>query len=288
MLYTKIKVVFYLSKIFFDCFPFLSYLCLRMDRNKYLVALAGGSGTRMGGGLPKQFIELDGVPILQRSIEAFTDACPGIHVITVLPDGMTGVWKDLCTRHGFDIPQRLVTGGITRFHSVRNALMAVPDGCLVAIHDAARPLVSPEMIQRMFGKFSLPGTEGGGRFESSDMAEGARVEGGGRHVRALIPVVPCTDTLKAVTMGEDGELAAQDGEDPDRTRIYAAQTPQIFLSEDIKAAYGQAYDLRFTDDASVARSFGIPLDYTPGERFNLKITTREDLSLASLLLGLKK
>lgn len=232
-----------------------------MERKNYVIFTAGGSGTRMGAATPKQFLLLDGVPVLQRSISAFVEAVPGIRVVTVLPEAHIETWKRICAETGFDVPQIIAKGGITRFHSVKNALEKIPDGAVVAVHDGVRPLVSPALLREMF----------------------ARME----HCRALIPVLPMVDTLKALDRAGDGTLSTAESADPDRSRIYAAQTPQIFRSEELRAAYAQAYSLEFTDDASVARKYGIPLSYIEGERKNLKITTPDDLALAEsyLLLG---
>ncbi|MGI6313149.1 MAG: IspD/TarI family cytidylyltransferase [Candidatus Cryptobacteroides sp.] len=236
------------------------------ERKKYLIVVAGGSGSRMGSKIPKQFLELDGMPILQRTIERFAEAEPDIHVITVLPKAHRALWDELCLKHCLNRPQILAYGGITRFHSVQNALEKVPDGAFVAIHDGVRPLVSIALIRKMF----------------------ALMSGG---VRALIPVMPITDTLYILDKSEDGQndllplATAPDAEVPDRSRLFGAQTPQMFRSEDIKAAYRDTgFRIDFTDDASVARAYKIPLSYIAGERFNIKITTPEDLSLAELLL----
>ena len=230
-----------------------------MTRKKYLVVTAGGSGTRMGSSLPKQFLSLEGRAVLQRTIERFLEACPDIHVVTVLPEAHIAWWRRYCQEKGFNCPQRLVKGGFTRFHSVKNALAYVPDGSVVAVHDGVRPLVSAALLKEMFDRMET--------------------------VRALIPVVPMVDTLTVLDTTPDGVL--QDtGETVDRSRIYGAQTPQMFLSEDLKAAYAQGYDLSFTDDASVARRYGIPLSYIAGERFNLKLTMPEDLALAEAILRL--
>jgi len=222
-----------------------------MRRKIYGIFVAGGSGTRMGGEVPKQFLLLDGRPILQRTIERFLEAEPELKVITVLPRAHFQTWKDLCAVHSFHCPQTLVAGGLTRFHSVQNALRKVPDGAVVSIHDGVRPLISADLVHRMFVRMEEEGC------------------------RALLPVVPVVDTLRSTDPGVP---------DPDRSRIVAVQTPQIFRSEDIKAAYTQAYDLSFTDDASVAARKGIPLTLEQGERFNLKITTPEDLVLAGAIL----
>lgn len=228
-----------------------------MDRKRFVVIMAAGSGVRMGADKPKQFIELEGKAILQRTMEVFVEACPGIKVITVLPEAHMDYWKSYCLERNFICPQILVKGGITRFHSVRNALAKVPDGALVAIHDGVRPLVSAELVRDMF-----------------DKAE---------NVPGLIPVVPCVDTMKMLRT-TDGVLEAVPGVSVDRSVLYGVQTPQIFQSEILKEAYGQAYDTSFTDDASVVERYGKNLSYTMGERFNIKITTRDDLKIARALL----
>ena len=230
--------------------------------NKILIAMAAGSGTRMGSATPKQFLDLGGKPVLRRTIETFVSTIPDIKVITVLPKEHISFWKEYCLSSEFTCPQLLVSGGITRFHSVRNALERVPDGAIVAIHDGVRPLVSTGLIREMFSK----------------------MEGG--RIHALIPVVPSVDTLKVLdTVQSDlGEKILKDsGEGIDRSRVFGAQTPQMFLSEDIKDAYSQAFDTSFTDDASVVAKKGIPLSFCAGERYNFKLTSPEDLSLARMI-----
>ena len=227
-----------------------------MERKKYLVVTAGGTGTRMGSAVPKQFLELDGVPILRRTIEVFLKAVPDIQVITVLPEGHVAYWRQYCLQANFVCPQWLVKGGFTRFHSVKNALKYVPDGALVAVQDGVRPLVSVDKVRELF-----------------KAAESAP---------AVIPVMPVTDTLKVLE--KRGGVLAVTGETVDRSRIYGAQTPQVFQSEALKAAYTLQFDTSFTDDASVAERYGLALTFLPGERFNLKITTPEDLILARAII----
>ena len=168
-------------------------------------------------------------------------------------------WRNYCLQHNFTCPQVLVKGGITRFHSVRNALAKVPEGAVVAVHDGVRPLVSEGLVASMFESAeSLP---------------------------ALIPVIPCVDTMK-VLESKDGQLVTIPGASVDRSVLFGAQTPQIFHSEIIKEAYSQAYDTAFTDDASVVEKYGKNLSYVMGERFNIKITTQDDLLLARAILSL--
>ena len=227
-----------------------------MERKKYLVVTAGGTGTRMGAAVPKQFLELDGVPILRRTIEVFLKAIPDIQVITVLPEGHVAYWRQYCLQANFVCPQRLVKGGFTRFHSVKNALKYVPDGALVAVQDGVRPLVSVDKVRELF--------------KAAEKAP------------AVIPVMPVTDTLKVLE--KRSGILASTGETVDRSRFYGAQTPQVFQSEAIKAAYTLQFNTAFTDDASVAEQYGIALTFLEGERFNLKITTPEDLVLARAII----
>ena len=231
-----------------------------MQRKNFVVIMAAGSGSRMGASRPKQFLDLGGRMILQRTIEIFMEACPDITVVTVLPPDFIDFWRGHCLEQNFICPQITVPGGITRFHSVRNALQKVPDGAVVAVHDGVRPLVSVELVREMFRK--------------------------SENVPALIPVVPCIDTMK-VLENREGELRTVPGETVDRSRLFGAQTPQMFHSEIIKAAYSLAYDTAFTDDASVVEKYGKSLSYTMGERLNIKITTQEDLLLAEAVISLR-
>lgn len=232
-----------------------------MERKKFVIIMAAGSGTRMGAQMPKQFLELDGKAILQKTIEVFQEACPGISVITVLPQDHISYWRQYCLDRNFICPQILVSGGITRFHSVRNALDRVPDGAVVAVHDGVRPLLSPGLVRDIF--------------------KAAETQ------QAVIPVTPCVDTIK-VLESKEGRLEAVPGAKADRSVLYGAQTPQVFHSEVIKEAYSMAYDTAFTDDASVLEKYGKSLSFVIGERLNIKITTQDDLLLARAVLSLRK
>ena len=218
--------------------------------------MAAGSGTRMGGQMPKQFLEIDGKAILQKTIEVFLESCPGIRVITVLPETFMDYWKEYCYKNNFICPQTLVKGGITRFHSVRNALEKVPEGAVVAVHDGVRPLVSGGLVSEMFGRMDQE--------------------------QALVPVVACVDTMKVL----DEKLKPVPGAVADRSRLFGVQTPQIFHSELLKQAYRQPYDTSFTDDASVVERYGKSPSYVYGERLNIKITTQEDLILARSVVNI--
>ena len=232
-----------------------------MSREKYVVIMAAGSGSRMGAELPKQFLELDGKAILHKTIELFRDAVPGVRVITVLPEAYIDYWKDYCIRRNFTCPQVLVKGGITRFHSVKNALERVPDGAMVAVHDGVRPLVTEKFLREIFAA--------------------------AEDVNGLIPVLPCIDTMK-VLKSENEVLKSVSGVEADRSVLYGAQTPQIFRSELLKQAYQQPFSPAFTDDASVMEKNGKSLSYVIGERLNIKITTQEDLILARAIYSLRE
>ena len=230
-----------------------------MERKKYVIVMAAGSGTRMGLDIPKQFIEIDGKAILQMTIETFLSACPDVSVVTVLPEDHIPYWKEYCLKRNFTCPQVLVKGGITRFHSVRNALDRIPDGAVVAVHDGVRPLVTPALVKDMYSRAEV--------------------------LPAVIPVVPCVDTMKVLEK-KGNELTTVAGAVVDRSVLFGAQTPQIFHSEVIKEAYSLPYDTSFTDDASVVERYGKSLSYVIGERLNLKITTQEDILLVRAILSL--
>lgn len=219
--------------------------------DKFAIIVAGGSGTRFGSTLPKQFMLLAGQPVLMHAIRAFSDAAPDAGIIVALPSEHIALWHDLCTRHGLTTPHTVVAGGTTRFESVRNALRAIPtrDG-LVAIHDGARPLVSRRMISDGF-----------------DMA---------RQCGTAIPVVPVTDSLRC--LDHEGSHSV------DRSNYVAVQTPQVFSLALLKDAYMVSYSPTFTDDASVVEFHGTPVTLYKGDPTNLKITHPADLDIAQLIL----
>ena len=214
---------------------------------------------RMGAELPKQFLLLGGKPILRQTIERILEAVPDIHVITVLPQAHMAWWRQYCVKEDFTCPQKIVEGGFTRFHSVKNALKYIPDGAIVAVHDAVRPFAGKELVRKLFAA-----------------AENAP---------AVIPATPCTDTLKSVSKSADGSLLISGS--IDRSTVWGVQTPQVFHSEILKQAYERGYDTLFTDDASVVAAAGVPVLCLEGERSNIKITTPEDLVLAEAILSLR-
>lgn len=227
-----------------------------MTREKFCIIACGGHGTRMGSALPKQFLRIGGKTILQMTMERVDSAVHGVRFVLVLPEEYMDFWREECKKSAISFNQVLVTGGITRFHSVRNALEKIPEGSIVGVHDAVRPFAGKKMI--------------------SDLFEMAMTN------QAVIPVIPVTDTLKVL----DESLNEIEGETADRSRLFGAQTPQVFDAAVLKSAYSQPYRKDFTDDASVVRAAGFPVKYVPGEKYNIKITTPEDLLLAGSVSSL--
>lgn len=222
---------------------------------QYAVIVAGGSGTRMGGGIPKQFRSLLERPVLWWSMKAFHDENPNTELILVLPEEFIPLWNDLfATIPEKDRFEHLVTiGGNTRTESVVNGIGLIEDeDSLVAIHDGARPLVTKEIIHQ---GFLLAGAEG-----------------------AAVPVVPVTDSLRKLN-GDSSECV-------DRNRFVAVQTPQVFKTLLLKKAYREAEDDKvFTDDASVVERMDQKIALFEGSHNNIKITNPKDLAIAKLLMG---
>ena len=219
------------------------------------IIVAGGSGTRFGAELPKQFLELGGKPILMRSIEAFANSgnCP-VDVIVTLPSDQMDLWQLLCDRYGFGVPHRVVPGGETRWHSVKHALDSMGDVNevdIIAVHDGVRPMVTADVICRTI--------------------EAARRDG------AAVPVVALNDSVRQV-VGEASHAL-------DRSTLRAVQTPQAFDARLLLDAYSLPYQPTFTDDASVVEQLGHPITLVEGDPHNLKITRPMDLALAEYLLN---
>ncbi len=218
---------------------------------KCVIIVAAGSGKRMGGQIPKQFLELRGRPVLMWTLEKVRESVPGIQIILVLPVGEVSYWDKLCIKHDFALKHEVVFGGETRYQSVRNGIKHANQGSLIAIHDGVRPLVSTATIQSCFK-----------RAEESGNA---------------IPVVSIPESIRQLENGHSKALK--------REGIFLVQTPQIFSWEQVEDAYSQDYREEFTDDASVVESMGYELSFVEGNPENIKITRPFDLKLASFLIG---
>ncbi|GHT35694.1 2-C-methyl-D-erythritol 4-phosphate cytidylyltransferase [Bacteroidia bacterium] len=217
---------------------------------KYAIIVAGGRGIRLGGEVPKQFLELAGKPVLMHAIDAFLRYDEGIHLILVLPETQISFWNELCRKHNFKQKCPIAKGGETRFHSVKNGLSLIDGEGLVAIHDGVRPLVSADTISRCF-------------------------EAAAEH-RAAVPVVDSVDSIRQIIDSESIAVA--------RENFKLVQTPQVFDVRLLKDAYQQAFTSAFTDDASVVEAFGAKIHLTEGNRENIKITTVFDLKIAQCLI----
>ena len=212
---------------------------------KVAIIVAGGKGLRMNSEIPKQFLLLKDKPILIHTIEKF------IHfddLVLVLPKEQTTLWDELCEKYNFTIPHKITIGGSTRFQSVKNGLEEVENNSVVAIHDGVRPLVSENLINSLV----------------KEVKEGIGV----------LPVIPVSDSIRKVEENITRIV--------DRSNLFKVQTPQCFLSSDIKEAYSQNYSDVFTDDASVFEAIGGQINTLLGEEKNLKITTEVDLNIADI------
>lgn len=221
-----------------------------MQRKCYAVIVAGGSGSRMGGEVAKQFLMLGDKPILLHTIDAFLALSFPVEIILVVPAALREYWKEFYKEQKLTFRHTLVNGGITRFHSVKNALKYVPAGALVAVHDGVRPFVRADFLESMYSQ--------------------------AQENMAVVPVVKVVDSLRYVD--EQGSRPVE------RENYVSIQTPQVFHSELLLDAYNQAYNPAFTDDASVVESRGVKICLTEGRMVNIKITKPEDLTLARAIL----
>ena len=217
----------------------------------YTIIVAGGKGLRMGKDLPKQFLPVDGTPILMHTLQAFYDYEPSMTLIVVLPSDQQAYWSRLCGDYHFTIPHLVVKGGKTRFHSVKNGLACIKEEGLVAVHDGVRPFVHRDTIDRCFA---------------------AAQESG-----AAVPVVEVVDSLRKMEDDDSNAVSRKD------YRI--VQTPQVFDISLLKAAYEQPYTDDFTDDASVVEAYGRKISLVEGNRENIKITSPFDLVIAEAFLN---
>jgi 2-C-methyl-D-erythritol 4-phosphate cytidylyltransferase len=225
-----------------------------MNSKEYALIVAGGKGTRINSKTPKQFLELDGLPVLMHTILAFYRYSEKISIVLVLPEGDMDTWRALCVRYKFTHTLTLQKGGETRFQSVKNGLEKIEGDGLVAIHDGVRPLVSENII--------------GASFRLAAVHQSA---------------------IAAVRLKESIRITDQDNTKAvDRSRFRLIQTPQTFKVSIIKEAYEMKEDLSLTDDASVAERAGHTISLFEGSYENIKITTSEDLIIAEALLKAKQ
>ena len=215
-----------------------------------VIIVAGGSGKRMGGTLPKQFSIIGSKPILAHTINAFREALPASRIVVVLPAEYIEFWKNLASR--FEVAKHsVVEGGKERFYSVKNGIEALSDAVdLIAVQDGVRPFASKDMILRTVDCAAKNGS--------------------------AIPVVNAVDSYRMIE-GEESHII-------DRTPLRIVQTPQIFAAPILRAAYDTEFRAEFTDDASVVEYSGEKVALCEGEYTNIKITTPADLVIAEAIV----
>ncbi|MBO9566841.1 MAG: 2-C-methyl-D-erythritol 4-phosphate cytidylyltransferase [Niastella sp.] len=217
---------------------------------KYAVIVAGGSGMRMGTIVPKQFLPLQGKPVLWYTLTAFLDAFPDLEIILVLPEAHLETGQEIL--RSTHAPDRIwmTAGGETRFHSVRNGLSHIHQHSIVFVHDGVRCLLTPQLIRRCYQMAQERGN--------------------------AIPAIGAVDSIRIQTF--DGN------EFIDRSKVRIIQTPQTFYSDIVKAAFEQEYEESFTDEASVVERLGVKIHLIDGESTNIKITHPIDVLIAEKIL----
>ena len=217
------------------------------------VIVAAGSSQRMG--TDKLTADLCGVPVLVRTLRVF-DTCELVNEIVVVTRGdRIEEIADLCKAYGISKVSKVLAGGSTRVESALVGVSEVdPKASRIAIHDGARPLVTTELIERTVRA--------------------------AKEYYAAVPVIPSTDTLKAVD--EKGYVIGT----VDRATTWRVQTPQVFKADFIKGALTKAMEknLPLTDDCSAMEMMGVKTMTVPGDEDNIKLTTPRDMILAEAIL----
>ncbi len=218
--------------------------------NKYAIIVAGGSGVRMGGTVPKQFMLLKDKPVLYYTLKAFLESYDDLQIVLVLPVDYTDMGQEIIDAW-FDKDRiRITAGGDTRFQSVKNGLALVEDEAIIFVHDGVRCLLSKKLIHRCYTQAVETGT--------------------------AIPAVVSKDSIRIVS--EDSNEAF------DRNRVMLIQTPQTFHSKILLPAFQIDYKDKFTDEATVVEAYGLKVSLVEGEENNIKITRPIDLLIAESLV----
>lgn len=218
--------------------------------NKYAVIVAAGTGTRMGGALPKQFLLVNDKPVLYYTLQAFLNAFADIRIILVLPVDYTELGQEIMDAYFDKDKIKLAVGGDTRFQSVKNGLQLVEDDSIIFVHDGVRCLLTENLIHRCYAEAVRSGT--------------------------AIPVIVSKDSVRIVN--DEGNDAV------DRSKVMLVQTPQTFHSKILLPAFQIDYKEKFTDEATVVEAYGIKVTLVEGEENNIKITKPIDLLIAERIL----
>jgi 2-C-methyl-D-erythritol 4-phosphate cytidylyltransferase len=226
-----------------------------LQTKTYTIVVAGGKGKRMNTELPKQFIEINGTPILMHTINKIFSALPSTQIIIALPPNDISVWENLCKVHNFNIAHKISEGGNERFYSVKNALQLIKENnSITGIHDGVRPFVSEDVIRNVYDAAQRKG--------------------------AAIPVVPLSESIRKTEVANSIAL--------NRNEYKIVQTPQCFKTEILLNAYKQNFSTEFTDDASVVEKTGQKITLVEGNKENIKITAPLDLIIAEAILKIEK
>lgn len=219
---------------------------------KTVLILAGGVGQRAGGFVPKQFRTICGYPMVWWAMRAFRREDSNTRIIVVCNVGAESEWERMWAgmAPGDVIVHESCAGGATRVESVANGLKLVDGEGLVAVHDAARPLVSVDMVKRCWQEAMNSGS--------------------------AVPVVAVTDSLRRK---DDNSSKAVD-----RSKYVAVQTPQVFEAALLKNAYDSRVGDSFTDDASVVEAAGHKVTLCEGEPTNMKVTNPQDFAVAEAIM----
>ena len=217
---------------------------------KYAVIVAGGSGMRMGTLVPKQFLELQGKPLLWHTLSVFLDAFSDIEIILVLPETYLQTGREIIGITKDPGRIRVTAGGETRFQSVKKGLDLIDQHSIVFVHDGVRCLLSTDLIRRCYN---------------------STIEKGN-----AIPAVSAVDTIRIETVAGNSLI--------NREKVRLIQTPQTFFSDIIKSAFEQDYRESFTDEASVVEQLGVKIHLIEGETTNIKITRPIDILIAEKIL----
>jgi 2-C-methyl-D-erythritol 4-phosphate cytidylyltransferase len=218
------------------------------------IIVAAGSGKRFGAETPKQFLEIGGKPVLIHTLERFEECAAIDEIVLVLAAGEIENFRETLRKFNLKKLGKIVSGGETRAESVRNALNSLDENAakIVAVHDGARPLVSPEEIAQTVEK--------------------------ARETGAACLVGKVTDTIKRIA-GDKlvGTI--------DRENLRRAQTPQTFRFEILQKAFSEKnFDASATDECFLVEKAGFEVSFVEGSAKNIKITTREDFALAEIFL----
>ena len=217
---------------------------------KNVIVTASGKGLRMGSDIPKQFLEISGKPILMYTIEQFYNYDNSINIILTLNSDTIEFWNDLSAKHNFTIKHKIVSGGETRFQSIKNAVSEIEANTITAIHDGVRPLVDIDTINNCFNTAKEKGN--------------------------AVPFIKINESIR--------EFSGTKNKQVNRDNFVLIQTPQVFKSDLLINAYKQEFSDEFTDDASVVEQTGIEINLIEGNSENIKITKPQDLLIAEALL----